>query len=487
MLRLSCVLFVIGAGCGSSGAPPPDAGEAPKDVAADGAIDGTLEADAFVAPDVTAPDVLAADLAAPARLIIDKTMQAFEGITGCEGPPTAFTITNAGGSTSGASSVTVGEPFRAAADTCTGKQLPAGGSCSVSVAFNPASAGEKTATLSVTADPGGAVQAQLTGQAVPNDSLLLTPNTFDFGSVGLGELGKSASFELENIGGADLTIGEVTISTSNFLLTNNRCSYRLLQPGETCQVTVVYAPMSGGQHSALLSLPTTGRCGGAVARATLNGFATYFVGRLTISPQAVDFGDFCSSQPAIFHVSNQSQRLVQGLQVQVSSPSFAITGNGCTSSLAPGASCDVEVRPQRSVSVGKVSGALSVTGAAGESDAAALSLVSPGPTDTSVALSSPIPDTPVGQKSAPIELVLQNPAGAPSATFTWSLTNVAAAEYTVMTSDCNQPVPGGGSCRLHIVFAPTATGVRTASLILTAEKCPFAVAAVVLAGIGTAP
>src|SRR4051812_30972875 len=104
MLRLACLLFVIVSGCGSSGAPPPDAGEAPKDVAA---IDGTTVADAFIAPDATVADVLAADLAAPARLIIDKTMQSFEGTTGCEGPPTAFTITNAGGSTSGPLSVKV--------------------------------------------------------------------------------------------------------------------------------------------------------------------------------------------------------------------------------------------------------------------------------------------------------------------------------------------------------------------------------------------
>ena len=78
--------------------------------------------------------------------------------------------------------------------------------------------------------------------------------------------------------------------------------------------------------------------------------------------------------------------------------------------------------------------------------------------------------------------------GATAATvLTWIVTGVSAAEYTVTAADCNQPVPSGGSCQLHIVFAPTGIGVRTASLIVSETECPRTTGVVPLTGIGTTP
>jgi hypothetical protein len=91
--------------------------------------------------------------------------------------PQAFTVTNTGGAPSGvpAASITEtknpipGDPpgFAVSANGCTAA-LPAGGSCTVSVVFQPTSnAGDAlyTAVLHVTASPGSDAAASLSGTA----------------------------------------------------------------------------------------------------------------------------------------------------------------------------------------------------------------------------------------------------------------------------------------------------------------------------------
>lgn len=51
----------------------------------------------------------------------------------------------------------------AATDSCTSKSIPGGGMCTIDVAFAPTTAGMKSATLSLSATPGGAHTATLTG------------------------------------------------------------------------------------------------------------------------------------------------------------------------------------------------------------------------------------------------------------------------------------------------------------------------------------
>lgn len=68
---------------------------------------------------------------------------------------------------------------------------------------------------------------------------------------------------------------------------------------------------------------------------------------LAISPADHDFSPLPAgkeAEPAIFTVSNQGSTTVNALGVTVNSPGFSIARNGCTSALAPGASCTLEIR-----------------------------------------------------------------------------------------------------------------------------------------------
>lgn len=83
--------------------------------------------------------------------------------------PHAFTVTNTGTQPTGAIASALGgtDPTQfsivAATDTCTGTSLPVAGSCSISVVFAPTTAGAKSASLTLTATPGGTATATVSG------------------------------------------------------------------------------------------------------------------------------------------------------------------------------------------------------------------------------------------------------------------------------------------------------------------------------------
>jgi len=120
-------------------------------------------------PDAVAP-------AGPTTLGITPTTFTFPDTQhGDTSAPQAFTVTNTGGAPSGvpAASITEtsnpipGDPpgFAVSANSCTAA-LPVGGSCTVSVVFQPTSNANPqpyTSVLHVVANPGSDVQASLTG------------------------------------------------------------------------------------------------------------------------------------------------------------------------------------------------------------------------------------------------------------------------------------------------------------------------------------
>lgn len=82
-------------------------------------------------------------------------------------PEKTFTVSNMGGSPSGALGAAVSGPdsayFSINDDACSGVSLAAGTSCTLDVTFAPDS-GIWSATLSVSGSPGGTAPAPLTGQ-----------------------------------------------------------------------------------------------------------------------------------------------------------------------------------------------------------------------------------------------------------------------------------------------------------------------------------
>jgi hypothetical protein len=114
---------------------------------------------------------LAGNGLAGGALAITPAAAAFGTVAVGSSAATTVTITNSGATDSGPLALRLGGTAQAdltlAEDTCTGATLASGASCTVQAAFAPRIAGDRIASLTVKATPGGASAGSLlgTGQA----------------------------------------------------------------------------------------------------------------------------------------------------------------------------------------------------------------------------------------------------------------------------------------------------------------------------------
>ena len=339
-------LFVVLVGCGGAGGGvavgPPDAGMEPADAADTGSAPADASPAGPDAPPDLAPDLGAPADLAPAKLTIDRTGASFSGRVGCDpAEPVTFRVTNAGASPSGAPATTVTAPFVTALDGCLVASLAPGASCEVQVRFAPQTPGLKTGLLSVVATPGGEVHAELMGTALIADALAITPNSADYGTVILDATSPPQSFQIKNNGGAPLKVDKVGVSTGEFLIVKDGCSGGI-PAGGSCEVQVVFRPVSSGARTAVLTLSALG-CGGGTLQAQLQGTGLPDpVGHLpTLNFGSVPVGH--TSVPLASTIFNTGTMNTGPLEVSIvgqNASQFVITASTCTS-LAPSEACRV--------------------------------------------------------------------------------------------------------------------------------------------------
>jgi len=76
--------------------------------------------------------------------------------------------------------------------------------------------------------------------------VMVKPKEYDFGVVELGRTSEPATFTLTNNYKEKIVIGTVNISGVyylDFIIMNDECSYRILDPGTSCTVQVSFHPL----------------------------------------------------------------------------------------------------------------------------------------------------------------------------------------------------------------------------------------------------
>lgn len=153
-----------------------------------------------------------------------------------------------------------GRGFSKSADSCSGWRLPPGSACSVSVQFAPELEGAFEGVVRVASNDrdeshlliplGGRARAK--GIA----DVKVSPEAVDFGRTPVGSA-KQAEVAVRNGGGAGLKILEVAARGPGFGVRTDGCSGRVLAPGTTCSVGVVFAPQAPGDQRGSLSIGST--------------------------------------------------------------------------------------------------------------------------------------------------------------------------------------------------------------------------------------
>lgn len=414
----------------------------------------------------------------PATLSLAPNPGTFSTAVNSPSAVITFSLTNSGGSPSGALSAALGGVDAALftiTDNKCGGTLAANSSCAIQVVFNPTAAGSKTASLTVTDATPGSVAATtvLTGNAISAPTAVIT-GTPNLGSVLVGQIGTASTFTLTNSGGAATGVLTVATGDTAFVLGSDLCSGQPLSAGKTCTFTVTFAPKSEGPKSAVLTVSSAGTTLGTLQ---IQGTGVR-PAVLTMTPPTLDFpttGVGGSSAAKSFTVTNTGGTATGALSVVRRDGSvggaaqFTFTST-CQAALAANATCLVYV-----TYAPNAAGAASATFAVGDGtistpvgSVTGTALAVPGMTIS--CLPATFENTAVGQTSAAVVCTVGNATN--SAQPTGTLTTTTAGDFAVVatSSNCSATLAAGATCTLSVVFKPTLKGKRDGSVTVAGSN-----------------
>jgi pimeloyl-ACP methyl ester carboxylesterase len=396
-----------------------------------------------------------------------------------------FTVGNSGTLPLTVNSVglATGQVFNITANTC-GLTLPAGSSCSVSVVFDPASAGPASDFLQVSfGSPAATKSVQMLGTGgVPN--IMLSSETIDFGTQPLSS-NTQKTVSVTNLGNAALTgiLASVTgVNSSDFSIVGDDCSNTSLSPNTSCLITLAFVPSAAGSRAASLTLSSN--AAGSPKTANLIGIGA--APAVNLSTTAISFSNQpvgTSSAAQAITVQNTGTALLPITSVALgggNTGDFSQT-NTCGANLPAGTSCVVNVT-FAPVTIGSKSASVILTDSLGSQ-----SVTLAGTGTGALAILSPsslsFPNQLVGTPSTAQSLTLSNSGNVALNVTSISVTGANSSDFA-QTNNCRAGVAAGSSCTINVTFTPSGAGSRNATITVVDDTGTQNAA---VNGIGTAP
>lgn len=306
------------------------------------------------------------DVIQPAVITMDPETRDFGSVvSGSSSTAVSFNVFHGGETDSGplnlaisgpdASQFVISDPF------CQGYVLTERTVCAVKVEFRPTSTGSKSATLQVSATPGGNRTATLTGTGLPAAALSINPTSRNFGSVTTGQASETTVFTVTNNGAG--TAGTSTwldpqivgADASSFRFDNFSITCgQFLAPGASCNIGIWFQPTEGSSGTKSATLSVSAAPGGtATSSLTGTAVAPLTPAQFSITPSSYDFGSVAVGSTAVsntvFTVTNTGQLTSSNVRTQVAGQgggAYTVVDNNCTDvpkTLAPGATCTFKV------------------------------------------------------------------------------------------------------------------------------------------------
>ena len=393
-------------------------------------------------------------------LSIDKVTVTFGSVdVNVPSPAQVVTITNSGAQAVAIVPTISGSGAFSITDTCA--SVPAAGSCTVSVAFQPTAVGRVSGVLSIT--PTLAVS--LSGTGVPLGS-------FSVAGVNLGDkVATNASVTGSVTVQATVSVTDLACSVSGVDLTADPAKVcpAALAAGASCTVGFTFKATSPGSKSDSVVCSAAGLSKTAIVTATV-----FDTAKLVITPDKTTFQtqNGTPSSAVNFGVANSgglSTGQISATLGGVNADQFAITVPGCLAPLAGSTGCSLQV-VCTPTSVGTKSATLNVvdtTGAAA-SVSAALTCVSVGPTTLTVTGTANLGSVVIGNTGTPQNFTVKNTGTAASGTLTVTISD---AQFVKGSDTCTGiSLDANATCSVVVSLHPTAAGSLNAILNVTAAS-----------------
>ena len=378
-------------------------------------------------------------------------------------------------------------------DSCSGTTVQPGSSCSVYVVFTPSALGTQTGNLVFPVTYYGATSstpltAALSGNGVAvSNQPVLSPSIVNFATQEVGTASGSQTVTLSNTGNLPWTVGTLTGTSYGTgkvfsVYENNNgydaCSGTTVQPGSSCSIYIQFKPAAASTYSGTLVFPVTyaGATSPVNFTATLTGTGIAATQGLAFSQTTVAFGNQpvgTTSQQAQVYLVNQTPNniTVNTITLSGSNPTAYQESDNCAGTIITGNSyCTITLAfSPSSTQTGSRPATLKETDT-GTGSGRVVTLSGTGTSDSPMVVFYPTSLTfgaePLGEGSAPQNVTVTN-TGVDNLIIS-AVASSDPTEFPVVSDGCiGQTLAQGKSCILGVVFSPTSTGTRSATISLT--------------------
>ncbi|MEO8485212.1 MAG: choice-of-anchor D domain-containing protein [Betaproteobacteria bacterium] len=196
---------------------------------------------------------------------------------GVQSAGTNFTVSNGSGTAVTVSSVLSNSvtEFPIVGNSC--GTVAASGSCTVTVAFKPATSGARSGIITISSNGTGSPQTVVlsgTGtSAPPPPSGLTIPSSLSLGSQAVGVQTAGSNISVSNPGGSPISISSIVTSpTAEFPIVGNSCG--VVAAGGSCTITIAFRPFSAGLRTGSMTVTSNGSGSPNVVALSGTGTAT---------------------------------------------------------------------------------------------------------------------------------------------------------------------------------------------------------------------
>jgi hypothetical protein len=410
---------------------------------------------------------LAGTGAAPAASLSVTSLAFAPQTVGTASPSQPITLTNTGNATLTITSVALSGANTSSfvfINDC-GSSLAPGASGTIHVQFDPAAQGSLTAALTISDNVNPSPQTVALsgiGQLVA-----LSVNSLSYGVQKVGTESASQSVTLTNIGSAPLAITSIKVTgpnASSFVFGNNLGSS--LAAGATGTIHGHFAPAVTGPLAAAIVIVDSSP--GSPQTIALSGTGIAPQASLSALSLAYGFqqiGTESASQSVTLTNTGSTALEVTAINVTGANASSFVFAYEGASSLAPGSSSTIHGH-FAPTATGPMNAAIVITDNAGGSQTVALTGTGAIPIPSLSATRLAYGPQTVGTQSASQSVTVTNTGNMPVAILGIQVTGANASSFVIGNSLGSSLAPGA-SGTIHGHFAPTTTGLLTASIVLT--------------------
>lgn len=355
--------------------------------------------------------------------------------------------------------------------------------CSIWVTYTATSTQVSTGTLTLSSASGVCppVTVSLSGTGLSPTRIVSSDVQLDFGFEALNQPSNAQTLTITAAGALALTGLNLSLLNGPFSLAQNTCG-TTLAANNSCTVQVLFNPTSTGYQTASLVISTTTSY---VANASVLLTGTGLVpGTILALPAQLNFGSVLLNSPSVASTltgTNTGAMSVTGLILQVP-PSYSLTLNNCTATLAPGSSCTAGVVFTPTAS-GAINGSLNITSTSVGAMPVTVPLAGYGYTSGYAGVSPSTLNFGAlyqNQSSSSQAVNILNTGANPLSGMAFALTG----DFAITSQTCGTSLAKSASCLVNINFTPSTTGGLTGQLKVTSTTAGSSAVYVALSGTG---